>query len=87
MVLQDCGGDSSGGIRRVSLHHATTPAHQQEQPHPTFKLAPKFRAKEGWMGNHIFLCHGKLMLGSDAPLFYLTNAILLLGMVLHFGVV
>ena len=54
---------------------------------PTFKLVNKFQVKDGWMGNHVFLCNGKLMLGSDAPLFYVTNVILVLGMVLYFGFV
>ncbi|KAL7541260.1 hypothetical protein ACHAXR_010770 [Thalassiosira sp. AJA248-18] len=57
-----------------------------EEP-PTFKAAHKFRVREGWMGNHVFLCNGKIMLGSDAPLFYCTNAILVLGMILHFGII
>ncbi|KAL7526359.1 hypothetical protein ACHAWF_004462 [Thalassiosira exigua] len=39
------------------------------------------------MGNHVFLCGGKVVLGSDAPLFYVTNAVLLTGMGLYFGVV
>jgi len=54
---------------------------------PTFKLANKFQVKDGWMGNHVFLCNGKIMLGSDAPLFYVTNVILVLGMILYFGFV
>lgn len=57
-----------------------------EEP-PTFKLAPKFRVKEGWMGNQVFLCNGKIMLGSDAQLFYITNAILLVAILIHFGIV
>jgi len=39
------------------------------------------------MGNHVFLCHGKIMLGSDASLFYITNILLLSSAVLHYGVV
>jgi hypothetical protein len=57
-----------------------------EEP-PTFQLATKFHAKEGWMGNQVFLCNGKVMLGSDAQLFYITNAILLAAITLHFGIV
>ncbi len=57
-----------------------------EEP-PTFKLATKFHVKEGWMGNQVFLCNGEVMLGSDAQLFYITNAILLVAIILHFGIV
>ena len=39
------------------------------------------------MGNHVFLCNGKIMMGSDAPLFYVTNALLIVGMILHFGII
>ena len=38
-----------------------------------FTKATTFRAKEGWMGNQVFLLDGKLMFGSDAPLFFFTN--------------
>lgn len=57
-----------------------------EEP-PAFKLATKFQVKEGWMGNQVFLCNGKVMLGSDAQLFYITNAVLLVALTLHFGIV
>lgn len=39
------------------------------------------------MGNHVFLCDGKIMLGSDAQLFYITNAMLIIAMAIHFGIV
>ena len=54
---------------------------------PTFKLATNFHVREGWMGNQVFLCNGKIMLGSDAQLFYITNVVLLLGIAIHFGIV
>ena len=57
-----------------------------EEP-PTFKLARKFRVREGWMGNHVFLCNGRIMLGSDAQLFYITNVMLIICMAVHFGIV
>lgn len=52
-----------------------------------FLPAPTFRATEGWMGNHAFLCQGKIMLGSDAPSLFFTNGLLLLGGLMHFGVI
>ena len=42
-----------------------------------------FRATEGWMGNHVFLCNGKIMLGSDAPLFFFTNILIFIGVLIH----
>jgi len=44
-----------------------------------FEPAPEFRQMEAWMGNHVFLCNGRIMLGSDAPLFFVTNALMLSG--------
>lgn len=52
-----------------------------------FLPAPTFRATEGWMGNHAFLCQGKIMLGSDAPSLFFTNGLLVVGGLMHFGVV
>ena len=57
-----------------------------EEP-PTFKLARKFLVREGWMGNHVFLCNGRIMLGSDAQLFYITNVMLIICTAVHFGIV
>ncbi|KAL3775730.1 hypothetical protein ACHAWO_000816 [Cyclotella atomus] len=56
----------------------------KEQRFPSFHPADSFQAKEGWMGNHIFLCRGKLMLGSDASLFYITNLLLFASMGIYF---
>jgi palmitoyltransferase ZDHHC9/14/18 len=39
------------------------------------------------MGNHVFVCGGKLMLGSDAHPFLFTNALIVLNMVVYFGVI
>ena len=55
-------------------------------PKAAFHPARMFRASEGWMGNHIFLCHGKIMLGSDAPLFFVTNFLIVGFFLLHFYV-
>jgi DHHC palmitoyltransferase len=49
-----------------------------------FTHATQFTAKDGWMGNHIFVCQGKIMLGSDAPLFFFTNALVLVGIVVQY---
>ena len=47
----------------------------------------KFKWIHLWMGNHIFWCGGKLMLGSDAPLFVVTNFLIALGILIHACVV
>lgn len=65
----------------------TTPTSMETNPQPTFQPSPTFSVLEGWMGNHVFLCNGKIMLGSDAPLFFVTNALLVLGMGVYFGIV
>jgi len=44
-----------------------------------FVPADRFQAKDAWMGNHLFLCRGRLMLGSDAPSLLLTNLLLVVG--------
>mmetsp|Transcript_8248 Transcript_8248/g.12687 ORF Transcript_8248/g.12687 Transcript_8248/m.12687 type:complete len:501 (+) Transcript_8248:129-1631(+) len=48
-----------------------------------FVMARQFHGTEGWMGNHIFLLNGRIMLGSDAPLFFFTNALLITGVSLY----
>jgi hypothetical protein len=48
-----------------------------------FVVARQFQGTEGWMGNHVFLLQGRLMLGSDAPLFFFTNALLIIGVGLY----
>ena len=48
-----------------------------------FVVARQFQLSEGWMGNHLFLCGGRIMLGSDAPLFFLANALLVCGVGLY----
>ena len=52
-----------------------------------FTSAKKFYANEGWMGNHVFLLKGKLMLGSDAPLFFVTNLMIVIALAIHFFIV
>lgn len=41
-----------------------------------FVVARQFQASESWMANHVFLFGGKIMLGSDAPLFLFVNCLL-----------
>lgn len=65
-------GATSSSTKNSSSHHAT------------FTLAPTFRGTEGWMGNQIFLFQGKIMLGSDAPLFFFTNAVIGIVILIHF---
>ena len=48
-----------------------------------FVVARRFQGTEGWMGNHVFLLGGRLMLGSDAPLFFFTNALLIVSVALY----
>jgi hypothetical protein len=45
----------------------------------TFTPARSFRASEAWMGNHAFLCKGKIMLGSDAPSLALSLTLIVAG--------
>lgn len=75
-ILVSVGG-RSGWARKKS------PEHQ----YAGFTAAETFQATEGWMGNHAFLCQGKLMLGSDAPSLFFTNALLVVGALMHFFVV
>jgi len=46
-----------------------------------------FPVMAGWMGNHVFLCKGRIMLGSDAPLFLATNILIITGVIVHFCVI
>ncbi len=52
-----------------------------------FIPAPTFRASEGWMGNHVFLFNGKIMLGSDAPLFFVTNMMIIVSLLIYFIII
>ena len=53
-----------------------------------FELCEEYTQHEAWMGNHLFLCDGKFMLGSDAPLFFVANVMLLVGLCGYvFGIV
>jgi hypothetical protein len=52
-----------------------------------FTQVDTFHANEGWMGNHVFLFKGKLMLGSDAPLFFVTNLMIYVSLIIYFFVI
>jgi len=66
---------------------AAAPPQPPPPPPGAFENAPTFVAREGWMGNHHFLCKGKIMLGSDAPLFFFTNALIIVSLLLYYVVV
>ena len=88
-VVPSHGTDASGHWILVSVGGRSGWARKKshDQPYAGFTPAPTFQATEGWMGNHAFLCHGKLMLGSDAPSLFFTNGLLLLGALMHFGII
>lgn len=88
-VVPSHGTDETGDWILVSVGGRSGWARKKllEQHFSGFTLAERFGATEGWMGNHAFLCNGKVMLGSDAPSLFFTNILLLVGYVLHFCIV
>lgn len=89
-ILVSVGG-RSGWARKHQFHktsdNKSRTSSTQNSHVPTFTLANTFRATEGWMGNQVFLMNGKIMLGSDAPLFFFTNVVIGVAIVIHFFVV
>lgn len=69
-------GESGGDYILISVggRSGWAPRHAR-----TFTPARSFRASEAWMGNHAFLCKGKIMLGSDAPSLALSLALIVAG--------
>ena len=65
----------------------TVVAPSNSKNNPGFTHAPKFKASEGWMGNHVFLLKGKLMLGSDTPLFFVTNMMIIISLLIYFFII
>lgn len=61
--------------------------HNQSQATSGFDHVDTFQANEGWMGNHVFLLNGKIMLGSDAPLFFVTNLMMITSLFIYFLVI
>jgi hypothetical protein len=87
-VLPSHGTDPTGQWVLVSVGGRSGWARKQRRTGETgFVSVQDFRATEGWMGNHMFLCKGKIMLGSDGPLFLFTNGLLFTGVLLHFCIV
>ena len=84
-VLVSVGG-RSGWAPKQQPHDATCIPVSASSPPPYagFTPADSFRASEAWMGNHFFLCKGKLMLGSDAPSLFFTNGLLVVGLSIYF---
>lgn len=90
---------SRSGWAKKSLFTPYTNEHTEEQTSlaqdsnqhgansATFTKANTFQAREGWMGNQVFLLKGKLMLGSDAPLFFFTNFLILFALVTYYSVI
>jgi hypothetical protein len=87
-VVPSHGTDRSGECILVSVGGRSGWAAKNTTATPQlggFVPADTFAAHEAWMGNHLFLCGGKIMLGSDAPSFFLTNALVCIGVTLHFA--
>jgi DHHC palmitoyltransferase len=79
-ILVSVGGRSGWAPRQVSSTALPTQA-------AAFVPADVFRAREAWMGNHVFFGAGRIMLGSDAPSFFFTTAVIMIGMLFHFLVI
>lgn len=88
-VVPSHGTDESGNWILVSVGGRSGWA-RKKLPHQHFSgftLAKTFSATEAWMGNHAFFLKGKVMLGSDAPSLFFTNALLIAGYIFQFLVV
>lgn len=88
-VLLSVGGRSGWARKQTTTTTTPRPPLQSQSQHSLsgFIPADAFHAHEAWMGNHAFLCNGKIMLGSDAPSLVFTNLLLLIGGILHFVLV
>ena len=83
-VLPSHGTDPSGDWILVSVGGRSGWARKRRSTTAGgFVVARQFQGTEGWMGNHVFLFRGRMMLGSDAPLFFFTNALLVIGVGLY----
>ena len=76
-----------GGTTSMEPSVRLSPQSPSPSPVTGFTKIDKFHANEGWMGNHVFLLKGKLMLGSDAPLFFVTNLMIIFGLLIHFFII
>jgi hypothetical protein len=86
-VVPSHGTDRTGEWVLVSVGGRSGWARKKSDTNQGFTFAEKFTAWEAWMGNHAFFCSGKVMLGSDAGSLFFTNALLIVGMMIHFGIV
>ena len=91
-VLPSHGTDPSGRWILVSVGGRSGWARKSDGVrvayNPTgFERVKSFFANEGWMGNHVFLFNGRIMLGSDAPLFFVTNAMISVSLLIYFFVI
>jgi len=77
-VLISVGGQS-GWARR----HAGLSGDRGMAPVATLERTTEYAPREAWIGNHVFLCGGKVVMGSDAPLFLFTN-LLVIGLLLPY---
>jgi len=86
-VVPSHGTDTSGEWILVSVGGRSGWARKKDAhaQFAGFEPADSFTPAEAWMGNHAFLCNGKVMLGSDAPSLFFTNGLIFVGMILHFG--
>ncbi len=78
--------DTTEHASNVTSSYQNNTHSQQPQP-ASFAKAGTFRATEGWMGNQIFLWKGKVMLGSDAPLFFFTNFLIIFALLIYYIVI
>jgi len=99
-ILVSVGGRSGWARKRdfTQIHgrHGNGNGNTNSMPLPPTLSSPTqtgfthvetFQASEGWMGNHVFLLRGKLMLGSDAPLFFVTNMLIITSLFIYFLVI
>jgi hypothetical protein len=88
-VVPSHGTDPTGDWILVSVGGRSGWARKKQptQHFSGFTLAETFTATEGWMGNHVFWCRGRCMLGSDAPSLVFTNLLILAGYAWHFVIV
>ena len=87
-ILVSVGGRSGWARRRDLTLLPSPPSSSTMNTSSTgFTQVNTFQANEGWMGNHVFLFKGKIMLGSDAPLFFVTNLMIISTLVIYFFVI
>ena len=88
-VVPSHGLDATGDWILVSVGGRSGWARKESanSQYAAFSPAETFVAREAWMGNHSFLCNGRIMLGSDAPALIFSNGLILIGALYHFVVI